>query len=571
MTGKILGKAIVLFSLLISCAAAAQGVLRVVDEMGSSLKTVQAGRPFMIELTLSDGGALDEAPVIEGFDPFELLDSSWSHSVINGEVSIAYRYNVIAPKPGTYTVGPALFSQDGSQKVSNSLQIEVGTEQLSDEQEDQENSVIVRLSLDKDRVVVGERIVATLRYYYTDPSARLRNFVEQSTKDVIRKKARGPRQGSEPIDGIEYDYIELDWDMYSKKAGEITVPAFAAEYEAKMPRNPMFGGISRLLGMASAQKRAYSNAVTVQVDPIPPSDQAVQGVGTVDVFELSAHPSIVSQGEGAVVTLTLKGDFNPDKIMIDNLQGVPDELRYYESKESSEEPTSATDLATKQFEYIVQGLQTGNFEIPAQQFHYFDVNSQRHRTITTAPLSMTIMPGTPKKSSITPSNPVVEQKRSALPLAKGELRPTRKPYIMPWWLFFLLITIPFFAWAFRRGRHSLYIHRKKTYRARRSYQAFSRAQAQLVKLQKNKKNERLYALFIELFADKWHLSIGSITAEYIAQRLQDIGMPQEQLEQWNEFFAAIAQQAFAAEQSEKHTTDLFKKAEQWLKQLQQLL
>ncbi len=569
MMGKILGNAGILFLLTVSCLVSAQGVLQVVDEMGAPLKAVQAGRPFTVELNLSGGGALDEAPVIEGIDQFEVQDSSWSHSVINGEVSVAYRYNVVAQKPGDYIVGPALFSQDGVQEVSNSVQVEVGTEHQSDEKEDA--PVLVRLSLDKDRAVAGERIVATLRYYYTDPSCRLRNFIEQTAEGITRKKARGPRQDTEYIDDVEYDYIEMDWDMYPKKTGEITVPAFAAEYEAKMPRNPMFGGISRLLGMASAQKRAYSNAVTIQVDQVPPSDQAVQGVGAVDSFELSAHPAIVSQGEGAVVTLTLKGDFDPDQIEIEGLHGVPDELRYYESKESSQEPESMADFATKEFEYIVQGLQTGSFEIPAQTFHYYDVNSRSYQTITTAPLSMTIMPGAAKKTFSPPSSNDALQKKESLLLAKNELRPTRKPFILPWWLFFLLVIMPFFVWVFRRGHSSLSIHRKKTYRVRRARKAFSRAETQLDVLQKEKKSERIYALFIELFSDKWQIPIGTITTEYIMQRLQDIGMPENEREQWSIFFADIAQQAFGAKQTDKQTIDLFKKAEQWLKRLQQLL
>lgn len=569
MMGKILGNTGILFLLTVSCLVSAQGVLQVVDEMGSPLKGVQAGRPFTVELNLSGGGALDEAPVIEGIDQFEVQDSSWSHSVINGEVSVAYRYNVVAQKPGDYIVGPALFSQGGAQEVSNSVQVEVGTERLSDEKEDA--PVLVRLSLDKDRAVVGERIIATLRYYYTDPSCRLRNFIEQTAEDITRKKARGPRQGTEYIDDVEYDYIEMDWDMYPKKTGEITVPAFAAEYEAKMPRNPMFGGISRLLGMASAQKRVYSNAVTIQVDPLPASDQTVQGVGAVDIFELSANPAIVSQGEGAVLTLTLKGDFDPDQIEIEGLRGVPNELRYYESKESSQEPESMADFAIKEFEYIVQGLQTGSFEIPAQAFHYYDVDSRSYKTITTAPLSMTIMPGAPQQAFVPPSSTVATPKKEPLLLAKSELRPTRKPFTLPWWTFFLLVIAPFFVWIFRRGHSSFLMHRKKTYRSRRARTAFSRAQAQLGRLQKEKKSERIYALFIELFSDKWQIPIGSITTEYILQRLQDIGMPETEREQWNAFFEDIAQQAFGAQQTDQQTTDLFKKAEQWLKRLQQLL
>lgn len=566
MMSRILGNILVVFFICVaSCSIYAQGVLRVLDDMGSIVSSVQAGRPFTVELHLSGSGSLDQAPVIEGIDQFDVLDSSWSHSIINGDVSIDYRYSAIAPKPGTYELGPALFSRDGVQEVSNRVELAVGTEPV----QHQDAPILVRLSLDKDRAVVGERVVATVRYYYSDPSQRLHNFVEQPTDDITRKKARGPRNGEEEIDSIPYKYIELDWDLYPKKTGEIIIPALAAEYEDRMPYNPMFGGISRMLGMAAAQKRAYSNAMTLQVDSVPSSDQTVQGVGSIDSFELNADPAMVCQAEGAVVTLTLRGNFDPDQIVIEGLQRVPDELRYFESKESSENPTSSDDVAIKQFEYIVQGMKTGNFEIPAQKFHYFDVDSRTHKTISTAPLSMTIMPGVaPKKTKNSLSAP---QTRNTLPLATYELHPMAAPVIVPWWLFFLLTSIPFFVWIFKRGQHSYAVHYKKNYRARRASQAFSRAFTQLTSLQKEKKTERLYALFIELFADKWHISIGSISQEYIEKRFKDVGMPDVELEEWSAFFATIAQQAFGAKQINIHNIDLFKKAEQWLHRLQQLL
>lgn len=567
--GRIVGRAWYLFFICIPFFAFAQSSLRVVDEEGDPLKKVQAGRPFMIQLELSGGGSLDNTPMIEGLDQFAVQDSSWSHTIINGDVTITYRYSVIASNPGTYTVGPASFSRNNVQEVSNALQLQVGTEQVGDS--DQDALVLVRLSVDKDRVVKGERVVATLRYYYTDPSTKLRNFIEQQTEDITRKKARGPWSGIERINDTEYNYVELDWDMYPQTTGSITVPAFAAEYEVKTKQDPLFGSISRLLGMAAAQKRAYSNAVTLQVDDIPHSDKPLQGVGIIDSFEISADPSVVKQGEGSIVTLTVKGDFDPDQITIAELQNVPSELRHYESQESSDEPSSAQSPAVKRFEYIVQGLNTGSWEIPAQQFHYYDVATHAHCTLTTAPLSMTIMPGAPIAQPPATQDSIQKKKNKSLPIAQYGLYPVRSPFVMPWWLFFVLLVIPFFAWVFLSGRQSISLRREKTYRARRSYRALSMATSQLQNLKKEKNAERLYTLFIELFADKWQVPIGSITMEYVAQRLQDIGMPDDERAQWDAFFAAIAQQAFSAQQTEQHINDLFRQAEQWLERLKQLL
>jgi len=569
MMGRIVGKVWYIVCLIISFGICASTALRVVDEDGDSVKKVQVGRPFTIELQLSGGGSLDDAPTIEGLKQFTVHDSSWSHSIINGHVTISYRYNVIAKHPGIYTLGPALFSRNGVREVSNTVKLEVGTQPVSDA--DKESPVLVRLSVDKDRVVQGERIIATLRYYYADPSERLCRFIEQKADDIIRKKERGPRQGVETINDTKYNYIELNWDMYPEHAGTLTIPAFAAEYEVKLKRDNLFGGMSRLLGIGAAQKRAYSNAVTIQVDAIPHSDEPVQGVGIFDSFEISAHPSVVTHGEGAIVTITLKGDFDPDKISFPGLQNVPNELRYYESQESATDPSSEKDAAVKRFEYIVQGLQVGSWQIPPQKFHYYDVATRSHRILTTAPLSITIMPGVSKPAPITPSDSETDAKEKALPLSAVGLYPIGESFSMPWWLFCMLVVIPFFAWGAQKGRESYMLYRAKTYRVRRSYQAFSHARAQIDRLKKDKQTQRLYALCIELFADKWQIPIGSVTVKYISQRLRDSGMAAHEQMQWDDFFTAVAQHAFSVSHTEQEIQDLFRQAEQWLERLQQLI
>ena len=70
-------------------------------------------------------------------------------------------------------------------------------------------------------------------------------------------------------------------------------------------------------------------------------------------------------------------------------------------------------------------------------------------------------------------------------------------------------------------------------------------------LKKTGNAERLYIVFIELFADKWQLPLASITTYSIHERLHDIGMHTEQLEQWDAFFTAVSEQAFGASRTEE--------------------
>lgn len=567
---RTVGKIGSLFLLLFSVVVYGEIFLSITDEYGDSLEQVQMGRAFMIEVSLKGSTYGDAVLQVEGMDKFAIQNTMQRYEMINGETTIKHSYSVIALRPGDYSIGPAVVTHNNQKEESNTVAVKVGTQELHTGSIHAQAPTLLRLFADKERVVKGEKVVGTIRFYYTDPSHKLRHFIEQPVEDIHRKKAREPRQGSEEVNGIEYQYVELNWDMYPQKSGTITIPAFGAEYEVKRKRDHMWGGLGRLFGSFSEQKRIYSNAVTLQVDDLPPTHKKIQGVGQFDSFNISAYPPSVAQGEGVIVTIALKGSFDPDQVTFRGLQGVPKELRYYESKESVEEPSTPEESFIKRFEYIVQGMETGNWEIPAQTFDYYDVASHAYKTVKTAPLSITIMPGASKPTVSFSVDSDNTEGGDFFPLVKRCVERTHKK-VMPWWLFFLLIAVPFFIWVFQHGMYSIQLQRKKSYRARRSYNAFAIAADHVHTLKKTGNAERLYIVFIELFADKWQLPLASITTYSIHERLHDIGMHTEQLEQWDAFFTAVSEQAFGAPRTEEEIQNLFRQTEEWLKILQQLL
>ena len=179
---------------------------------------VQVGRPFTIEAALTGAKDMNVSPTIQGLDQFSVEGTTWRYEMVNSETSIKFNYSVVAKKSGVFTLGPALLTHENKKEVSNALQVIVGNEQVSSSgQQEKETHPLVRLCVSKDRAVKGERLIGTLRYYYTHPFQKLRNFIEQPVEDITRKKARDPSQGTESLDGVEYNYIELDWDMYPQK------------------------------------------------------------------------------------------------------------------------------------------------------------------------------------------------------------------------------------------------------------------------------------------------------------------------------------------------------------------
>src|SRR5688572_19538771 len=54
------------------------------------------------------------------------------------------------------------------------------------------------------------------------------------------------------------------------------------------------------------------------------------------------------------------------------------------------------------FEFIIQGLLNGEWQIPSQDFTFFDVGSRTYKTLQTMPLSLMIMPQTPQQQQFIP-------------------------------------------------------------------------------------------------------------------------------------------------------------------------
>ncbi len=556
--GVIVGNILWLLGLGSSFLSAAV-TLKLLDEDDHVLKQVQVGRPFYLEVVLVGGSKLDEAPHIEGLNQFSLGEQSWRYEMINGATTIKYRYAVTAKKQGIFTVGPALVKTGKKQEVSNSLNVIVSNQAVHDEKSSDNASPFIRLTSSKDTLCKGERATIQLRFYYAG-SVKLRNFIEQESSDFDRKKARGPRYDNETIDGVPYNFIELEWDVYPRTAGMLTIPAYGAEFEQEAKRDHAWRGIARFFGAFTETKRVYSNALSLNVVDLPATDKHIQAVGTVDSFSLTAQPSVVKQGEGIIVTLKLTGDFDSDTVKVPALKGISKDMRYYESKESVERGDAAGKVS-KQMEYVLQGIEPGNFTIPVQTFEYFDVQNQTYKTIMTDPVDIVIEQAPVSQAHTFNGPEMISQKD---PLMTVYCQAIQEPYAIPWSIFFLVIFAPV-IWIFvEYMRHKVDAYQKKYAPKNRARYAFDVAYNALKQAKKEQKPEHLYALFISLFADKWHMPIASITDCSIADRLERCSLTHQQKAQWGVFFSTVSEMAFGVRDKKIDINHLFEQANQWL-------
>lgn len=572
---KIIGKYFFLSIIFCSSFLNAGMSLRIMDSDGMPLEQAGAGQPFKLEVTLSDISSFSKYPTIKGTEQFDMHTSGMRISTVNGKTTATYSYRIQIDEPGYHIIGPAELQVGRNRFVSNTLSVRVDDSAIAQTRlskkavRHKQSPAFMRLTTEKQNVVTGERIGCRLRFYFTDQRIALKQIILQESKQIDRSQMRGPFTGTEKIDGTTYHYAEWTWDSYASAAGRQMIPAYGVDYEQEVEQDRQFwGGFARFFGNRIERKRIYSNAVSLQVAPLP-AHEDIQSVGSFSYLHLSAQPSAAKQGEGIIITVELAGDGNMHAITMPKLQKVPSELKYYESKQSIIEPRDQSEQYKKRFEFVVQGLKTGSWEIPAQQFTYYDVKQKRVKTVQSAPLTVTIMPGSAKAIM-----PFDDNRPDKKPIAhlheKGPWYPASEGWRLSWWMIILLMITPI-ALLIMRGMMLHFRTRVKIpYELIREKYAFSNAKKRFAKLKAERDAQRLYALFIELMANKCKTSLAAITVPFIMLRLQQAAVQENRIEEWNQFFKHITERAYGTATGEIDE-QLFKQAEQWLEDLQKVL
>ncbi len=571
---KIIGKCCVVIGLFLSTFLYAQEItLNVVNAQGAEIDTVTAGKPFVIEVAIAECNEMIHKPEIKGLQKLTVQSTGMYMNSINGASTVKHRYTVRADQVGTYKLGPATIAHKGALLTSNVKTITVagdeGTEQRNDA-----HPAFVRLLCDTKNVVVGQRIVCTLRFYFVDQRIQLKQIGEPRLVGLTAEKAEGPFSGKETEKGVVYDYVEWRWSFCAPKPGNYTIPAYSIDYQLQDDEADPFSSLSFFFPHRARTKRVYSNAIKVTVRPLPEHTGVVHGVGMFKTFTASLKPSVAHMHEGMVLTLCLEGDGNMHEKTF-SLVGMPDTLKWYDSQVYTRD-------SSRYYEFIVQGLQAGEWELEPQTCTYFDVESNAYTTLRTAPLTITILPDKQEKLSNTasPLSPQAvgqnldtsnfEQATSdvheALPLDPyGKwYMPTERS--LSSWIFIILLLIPLSIWLFDVVRAVNQTRAQSLY-ARKEY-AFEQARRRISRAQTEHDPTQLYDIFIELFIARAQRVHTTMTLSDMELLLVHHNAPRELMSEWASFFDTITEAKFF---DAVRTAQLFDQSRVWVDRLQEVL
>lgn len=549
--------------------ASGEIILRITDEDGAQLERVGVGRPFILQAELKNLYKGIQEPKIEHLDRYEHYRSGVQMTTVNGATSAIYTYRCRIDQIGNHVLGPAVIP--GTREKSLPLSFVVTDEpQYTKQPKKESTSTFFRITANLDRVVVGQKIKINAKFYTNDTRIQLQNMIIPNLSAFRVVEKRGPAYGQEKINGMRYEYTEWEIELYAQEPGEQCIPAFSAEYE--YPSQSKYALFS--WGHFGQTKRVYSNSLRIAVETLP-------GTQTVDfIGSHASYHAVLSQpqakfGEGAVYTLSLSGDGDLETVSVPEIKGVPEGLRIYPSKHSIV-PETDDCFAQKQFEFVVQGVKEGSWEIPAQQLSIFDVSDRAYKTIQTLPVRIMIKGGSPALSI--PS--VVDEQEDEMISQTEELvdvirplnqqdpwYPTSERASLNWTLFFMLVFAPcaYGISEIVKGKVAAKMNPKRQIK-----KAFQEAYSALDRAQKEKKYAEIYHVYLSLFSELFQMNRAQISGEYSTHKLRDTGASPEMIREWQKFFEKITECAFGW-QIRADDAYLWHDARMWLEKWKELV
>ncbi len=563
---KIVGKSSILFVSLMLFSAmcyAARGQLKLYSHDGMPLTRAGVGQPFMLKfVAIYEDGRLQE-PMLEGTHGLTVQRTGFQMRTINRTSEATYTYLVRAKRQGSYIIGPMRYVQNGKECVSNTITVQVGTEQKIDTQavnNKQKNYAFARLLVNKDSAYVGEKVSYTIRFYYQDPSTEVEHLMRPELSAFTVAEQKQGYAGKEKIKDVVYRFFEWSWDFYPTQVGEHTIGAHRLDFTQARDTDDRFSRFNLFLGPQVDRKRVYTNEATVEVKPLPPYDGHVVGIGSFKNFKAVIEPALSKEGEAMVLSLALEGEGNFDDIQFPQVQQLPDCFRSYPSKQYTQ--SDGQDGTTKIFEFIVQSMKAGDWEIPSQECSYFDVTSGQYKTIRTSPLLVTVL----SAAYVASSSFVDDASHDDINIViRDELHPimatwgsTHTERSLPCKWLFVLTLLP---WLLIIGWHLFAYMRPRFF----SYQrtplrrvCFKQARAALLGAQKQKDVSQVYPLFVALIAGVYKKTTATITEEYIYGLIDD--------DAWRTYVARAAEYAFYVPNTD--TSAFFVEGLAWLDKLE---
>ncbi|GAB4376321.1 MAG: BatD family protein [Salibacteraceae bacterium] len=388
-----------------------------------SKSALGVGEQFKIEYRLEGKGSRFSPPP---FDPFVIVagpNTSRSMQWINGKTSTteSYSYILQATREGEFEIGPASIVVDGQVVESNAVSIKVtkgspqnrqhpapppGRRNRPDEgppaKGDLNSQIFVKLFVTKKKTVVGEQFLATYKLYSALNIVGIESMNRPVYNGFYTKELETDVQSTHQIERINnrpFDVYTLKQVLLTpQKTGKLEIPPVELSLIISVPTpnrgrtifDAFFGGSTR------KRVKVNSNSEYVEVDALPRANQPKDFTGAVGQFNISASVdrAAVFVNEAVTLKVSIEGRGNLELLTPPAIE-FPSDFEVYDPRlieQIKSEPGGTRGRII--YEYVIIPRYAGEFEIPRISFSYYDPENDRYKSLSTAPIAITVAPGT---------------------------------------------------------------------------------------------------------------------------------------------------------------------------------
>ncbi len=577
----------------------------------SAPQAVVKDEQFRLTYTLNKEGKDIRLPEIEGFDILfgPSVSSSYSTQIINGkstsQSSFSYTYILIAPKEGTFTIGPADIKVNGSNYRSNSIQIKVlppdkeadqsqssnnpsASSSSSSSQEIKATDAFIRTVVSKSSIYEQEGFMVTFKLYTTLNVVDFGRIEFPEFEGFLVEELDVPSNQQlklEHYNGRNYYTATLRKTLlFPQRSGKITIPSGKLEMVFSVPSGKK---ISSFFGMqevnVDVKKPMITNPVTVNVAPLPPNKpSSYKGAVGSFTFTPSISAQEVKANEPITITLKISGTGNQKLIQNPEIE-FPTNFEIYDPTIDNDLTANENGLTgTRKIDYLVIPRYEGEYTIPAIEFSYFDIASRSYKTLKSPVYKLNVLKGAPGSSAsaasyVNQQQVKVEQDIRYIKTGNPKLLRTDNFFAGSWgyWLWYLIpfiLLCAFFIVYRKQMKLNANIALMRTKRANKvAKQRLKKAEKYLkVHDKENFYNEVLRALW-GYFSDKLSIPGASLTKNNIGVELSNYGVDENLVDKFMEILDTCEFARYAPVESNAAMDEIYKETSDAIGKMENIL
>jgi hypothetical protein len=385
-----------------------------------------------------------EDPKVEEMDGFSVTyygaqpNSSTSVTIVNGKMSqtvdysVVFRYKLVPQKTGGLTIPSILVKAEGKSFMTDPVSIRVIAATETPEYK-------LRIVLSKNSCYAGEKLTLTVTWYFSTkvgnpvfnvPVLDYKSFtiIQPVIKQNANEQYVNVNLGAEQITvkynqstGSEFNSVVFQRILVPKVTGNFDIPAASVQFQGVAGYKKAYDFFGREVNQEQYRNFVIpSNALTLNVLPVPSAGKPSNYSGLIGTFTLDAvaSPTDVHVGDPITLTLTLRGKGNIEDARLPALDEIPALAKDF--KIPKEMAPGEVGDGTKTFTQSLRALRPNVTLIPALEIPYFNSQTGKYEYARSRTIPLTVSPASKDLSvSDMEGNTATEVKREVEVFAEG--------------------------------------------------------------------------------------------------------------------------------------------------------